>query len=393
MKQGEKMKTSERMRLIHPSGTIGMLEKANALAKKGKKVLRMEAGEPDFDTPAHIKEAACQAIKEGFTHYTSSRGIPELRQAISEDLLKRGIEADPESEILVTPGAKHAIYCACLATLNAGDEVLVLSPTWPTFYVCIQAAEAKPIEVPTGRGYSLNEDELKERITNRTKMILVNSPNNPTGGALDKRDIKTIAEIALDHDLLVLSDEIYNRIVYDGFNPVSAASLERMKDRTLFVNGFSKTYAMTGWRLGYVVADKEIVGAMQRIQQATTTCPASFVQKAGVAALKGSQDCVEDMVKEYDARRKIIVKKLNEILGVKCSLPKGAFYAFPSFYGFKKSSKEIVEGLLIKEGVCATAGSAFGAFGEGHIRFSYATSRAVISEAMDKLKSYVEKSA
>ncbi len=387
------MKTSERMRLIPPSGTIGMLEKANALAKKGKQILHMEAGEPDFDTPVHIKEAACQAIKNGFTHYTSSRGTPELRQAISESLLKRGIEADPNSEILVTPGAKHAIYCACLATLNAGDEVLVISPAWPTFYVCVQAAEAKPVEVPLGEGYRLNEEELKKRITDRTKMILVNSPNNPTGGALDKRDIETIAETALDHDLLVLSDEIYDRIVYDGFKPVSAASLEGMKDRTLFINGFSKTYAMTGWRLGYVVADKEIVGAMQRIQQATTTCPASFVQKAGVAALTGPQDCVENMVKQYDARRKIIVKKLNEIPGVKCSLPKGAFYVFPSFHGFKKSSKEIVEDLLINEGVCAMAGSAFGTHGEGHMRFSYATSQAVISEAMDKLKSYVEKLA
>lgn len=387
------MQISERMRLIPPSGTIGMLEKANALAKERKQILHLETGEPDFDTPAHIKEAVWQAIKNGFTHYTSSKGIPELRQAISEDLLKRGIDTDPNSEILVTPGAKHAIYCACLATLNAGDEVLVVSPAWPTFYACIQAAEAKPIEVPTGEGYRLNEEELKKRMTSRTKMILVNSPNNPTGGVLEKRDIETIVDLALDHDLLVLSDEIYDRIVYDGFEQVSAASLKGMKDRTLTINGFSKTYAMTGWRLGYAVADKEIVEAMQQIQQATTTCPASFVQKAGVAALKGPQDCVEQMVKEYDARRKIIVKKLNEILGVKCTMPKGAFYAFPRFYGLKKSSEELVEDLLIKEGVCATAGSAFGTYGEGHIRFSYAASQAVISEAMDKLKSYVEQLA
>ncbi len=393
MRKGSKMKISERMELIPPSGTIGMLEKANKLAKKGRRILHMDAGDPDFDTPAHIKEAACQAIKDGHTHYTSSRGTPELRQAISEDLLRRGIEADPNSEILLTPGAKHAIYCACLATLNAGDEVLVLSPAWSTFYVCVQAAEAKPVEVPIGEGYSLNEEELKKRITSCTKMILVNSPNNPTGGALDKQDIKTIAELALDYDLLVLSDEIYEQIIYDGFKPVSAASLIGMKNRTLFINGFSKTYAMTGWRLGYVVANEKIVSAMQRIQQATTTCPASFVQKAGLAALNGPQDCVKNMVKEYDARRKILVKKLNEIPGVDCSLPKGAFYAFPRFLGFKKSSKEIVEDLLVKEGVCATAGSAFGYFGEGHIRFSYASNQAVISEAMDKLKSYVEENA
>jgi len=385
------MKLAERMRFIAPSETIGMLEKAEEIAKKGRKVLHMEAGEPDFDTPSHIKEAAYKAMKEGFTHYTSSKGILELREAISEDLKNREVEADPKNEILVTPGTKHALYCACLATLNPEDEVLILSPIWPTFYTCVQAAEAKPVEVPTGEGYSLNEEELKEKMTSRTKMIVVNSPNNPTGGALTKEETKAIADIAKDHNLLVLSDEIYDRIVYDGFKTVSMASLDGMRERTIILNGFSKTYAMTGWRLGYAVANKEIIEAMQRVQQATTTCPASFIQKAGVEALRGPQNCVEKMVEEYDERRKTIVRKLNEIHGVKCPMPKGAFYVFPNFSAFSKTSKEIVEKLLEEEGVCATAGSAFGIYGEGHIRFSYAANLTTILEAMERLRNFVRK--
>jgi len=387
------MRLAERMRLIPPSGTIGMYEKAREMAEKGTRILHLEAGEPDFDTPEHIKEAAYQAMKNGFTHYTSSRGILELREAISEDLRKRGVEADPNKEILVTPGTKHALYCACLATLNPRDEVLVLSPSWPTFYVCVQAAEAKPIEVPTEEGYGLDEETLKERITKRAKMILINSPNNPTGGVLTKEEIRAVADLARDHNLLVLSDEIYDRIVYDGFKPASAASFNGMKDRTIILNGFSKAYAMTGWRLGYVAAEKEIVEAMQRIQQATTTCPASFIQWAGVEALRGPQDCVEKMVKEYDERRKTIVRKLNEIPEVKCTMPKGAFYVFPDFSVFNKTSKEIVEELLEKEGVCATPGSAFGTFGEGHIRFSYATSLTTILEAMNKVRNFANQLA
>jgi len=387
------MKIAERMRLIPPSGTMGMKEKADKLASEGRKILHLEVGEPDFDTPEHIKEAAYQAIKEGFTHYGSGRGILELRKAISEDLAERRIEANPESEILVTPGTKHAIYCACLATLNPSDEVLIISPAWPTFYTCIQAAEARPVEVPTGEGYSLTEEGLKEHITKRTRMILVNSPNNPTGGALNKEEAQTVADLAEDHGFLVLSDEIYDRLVYDDFKPVSMASLAGMRERTITVNGFSKTYAMTGWRLGYAAANKEIIEAMARVQETTTTHPATFVQKAGVAALKGPQDCVDRMVKEYDRRRKAIVKGLNNITGIKCSMPRGAFYAFPDFAVLKKLSEEVVEKLLDEEGVCATAGSVFGARGEGRIRFSYATSLNVILEAVDKLRNFVEKKA
>ena len=381
---------AERMNALKPSGTMSMSEKARALERSGRRVLNLAVGEPDFDTPDHIKEAAYESIRNGFTHYTSSRGIPELRKAISEDLKWRGIEANPEEEIIVTPGAKHAIYCACLATLNPGDEVLVLSPTWPTHFTCIESAEAGVIEVPSGETYSLNEEELKEKITNKAKMILLSSPNNPTGGVLSQSEIRVIADIAEDHGLLVLSDEIYDRIVYDQIRIKSVASFENIRQQVIVVNGFSKTYAMTGWRLGYVFANKVIAEAISRIQETTTTCPVSFIQKAGLVALKGPQTSVDEMIKEYDERRRFIVKRLNEIPGIRCPMPKGAFYAFPDFSRLNLPSEEISDRLLDEEAVCSTPGSVFGRYGEGHIRLSYATSLEVISEAMNRIKNFVK---
>ncbi|MEM2341711.1 MAG: pyridoxal phosphate-dependent aminotransferase [Candidatus Bathyarchaeia archaeon] len=386
------MKLAERMNAIKPSGTIAMAEKARELAKSGRKLYNLDVGEPDFDTPEHIKRAAIDALMDGFTHYTSSLGIIELRRAIAEHLRERmGLDIDPEKEVIVTPGAKHAIYCACLAILDPGDEVLVLTPTWPTHFTCVEAAGASVIEVPCGETYSLDEELLKERITPKTKMIIVNSPNNPTGGVLSVDELKVIADLVAEHDLLVLSDEIYDEIIYDGFEFRSMASFGNIKDNVILINGFSKAYAMTGWRLGYAVANKTIIDAMNRIQQATTTCPASFVQRAGIAALKGSQDCVKKMVEEFDRRRKYIVKALNEISCVKCVMPKGAFYVFPRFSGLNMSSFEISMRLLEEEGVSTTPGSVFGKCGEGHIRLSYATSLEIIVEAMEKVKAFVEK--
>ncbi|MEM3627354.1 MAG: pyridoxal phosphate-dependent aminotransferase [Candidatus Bathyarchaeia archaeon] len=382
------MKIAKRMDLLKPSGTLAMAEKAREIAKKGKKVLNLEVGEPDFSTPVHIKEAAYEAIRSDFTHYTPSKGIIELREAISEDLRDMGVEADPYKEIIITPGSKHGIYCACLATLDPGDEVLVLSPTWPTHFACVEFAGAKPVEVPCGEAYALDEEALKERITNKSKMILVCSPNNPTGGVLAYEELRVISEIAEDHNLLVLSDEIYNKIVYDGFKAKSPAAFENLRDQVIVVNGFSKAYAMTGWRLGYVFANEIIIEAIDKIIQASTTCPPSFVQKAGVAALRGPKDCIANMVEEYDRRRKFIVERLNEIPKVQCRMPKGAFYVFPDFSALKMSSLEICMRLLEEKGVASTPGSAFGKYGEGHIRFSYATSMGVISEAMEKVKEF-----
>ena len=378
------------MRLIKPSGTMVMAEKAREMERKGRKVYRLDIGEPNFDTPTHIKEAAVKAIREGFTHYTSSRGILELREAISEDLKTRGIDADPKDEILVTPGAKHAIYCACLSTLDPGDEVLVLSPTWPTHFQCIEIAEARAIEVPCGEDYSLNEEELKARITGKTRMILTGSPNNPTGGVLNEEEVKAIVDIADDHDLLILSDEIYDRLVYGDFKPLSPASLEDGRDRTIVVNGFSKTYAMTGWRLGYAYANGEIIEAMARIQQSTTTCPVSFVQKAGVAALRGPQDQVEKMVEEYDRRRRFIFEKLSEIEKIRCVMPQGAFYIFPDISSLNMSSSEFCLRLLEEAGVSTTPGSIFGECGEGYVRVSYASDIQTISEGIKRIKEFIK---
>ena len=367
-----------------------MAEKAREMERKGRKVYRLDIGEPNFDTPTHIKEAAVKAIREGFTHYTSSRGILELREAISEDLETRGIDADPKDEILVTPGAKHAIYCACLSTLDPGDEVLVLSPTWPTHFQCIEIAEARAIEVPCGEDYSLNEEELKARITGKTRMILMGSPNNPTGGVLNEEEVKAIVDIADDHDLLILSDEIYDRLVYGDFKPLSPASLEDGRDRTIVVNGFSKTYAMTGWRLGYAYANGEIIEAMARIQQSTTTCPVSFVQKAGVAALRGPQDQVEKMVEEYDRRRRFIFEKLSEIEEIRCVMPQGAFYIFPDISSLNMSSSEFCLRLLEEAGVSTTPGSIFGECGEGYVRVSYASDIQIISEGIKRIKEFIK---
>jgi len=384
-------KIADRMSRIPPSGTIMMAEIARKMEREGKKIYHMEVGEPDFDTPQHIKNAAYKAIREGFTHYTSSKGIPELREAVSEYLKgERGIDADPEKEILITPGTKHAIYCCCQATIDEGDEVLLLSPIWTTFFAAVKAVGGKPIEVPTDENYDVDEEEFKSLLSERTKMIVINSPNNPTGGVAGERTLKLLADTAVERDLLVLSDEIYERFLYDGVKSPSIASFGGMKERTIVVNGWSKAYAMTGWRLGYAVAEKSIIEAMMKIQQMTTTCPPSFVQKAGVEALKGPQECVRDMIRKYDERRRVVVERLNRIDGVNCPRPKGAFYVFPSFKSFGMPSKEIVETLLIRKGVCATPGTAFGETGEGHIRFSYATSLDVINKAMDLLAEFVE---
>ncbi|MEM1550992.1 MAG: pyridoxal phosphate-dependent aminotransferase [Candidatus Bathyarchaeia archaeon] len=386
------MKISRRMSVIKPSGTIAMAEKAREIARSGRRILNLDVGEPDFNTPEHIKRAAIEALMKDFTHYTSSLGLIELRRAIAEYLRdKKGLDVDPEKEIIVTPGAKHAIFCACMATLDPGDEVLILAPTWPTHFICVEAAEAIPIEVPCGETYSVDEEMLKRKITNKTKMILISSPNNPTGGVLSVHDLKIIADLAADHGLLILSDEIYDEIVYDGVKIKSILCFDNIRDNVIVVNGFSKTYAMTGWRLGYAIANKDIIEAMNRIQQATTTCPASFVQIAGIAALKGPVDSVKKMVDEFDRRRKYIVKALNEIPGVRCVMPKGAFYVFPRFYSLRMPSFEVSMRLLEEEHVSTTPGSAFGECGEGHIRISYATSLEIIVEAAERIKRFVEK--
>jgi aspartate/methionine/tyrosine aminotransferase len=385
------VKIAKRMQTIESSGTIAMAEKAREMQQAGRKILNLDVGEPDFDTPEHIKQAAIDAIKKGFTHYTSSKGTQELRQAIAADLATRNIKADPEKELIVTPGGKHALYCACLATLDPEDEVLILAPTWPTHFQCVEVAEARTVEVSCGPSYNLNEETLKKGITDKSKMILVSSPNNPTGGVMGADEIKAIVDLAIDHDLLILSDEIYDHIVFDDFKARSPASFNKVRERCIVINGFSKAYAMTGWRLGYAFADEKIIEAMVRVQQSTTTCPASFVQKAGVAALRGPQDSIQKMVQEYDRRRKFIAEQLNNITGISCNMPKGAFYVFPDISSLRITSLEFCSKLLEEEGVSTTPGSVFGESGEGYVRVSYATSLETISEAVKKIKGFVNK--
>jgi len=382
------MKIAKRMQTIEPSGTIAIAEKAREMQRAGRKILNLDVGEPDFDTPEHIKQAAIEAIKKGFTHYTSSKGTLELRQAIANDLAIRNIMTNPEREIIVTPGGKHALYCACLATLDPEDEVLILAPTWPTHFQCVKVAEARTVEIPCGPSYNLDEEALKKGITRKSKMILVSSPNNPTGGVMDTEAIKAIVDLAVDYNLLIMSDEIYDRIVFDDFKVRSPASFGDMRERCIILNGFSKAYAMTGWRIGYAFASEEIIEAMVRVQQSTTTCPASFVQKAGVAALKGPQDSIQKMVQEYDRRRKFIVEQLNKIAGLSCNMSKGAFYVFPEIRNLGISSFEFCSKLLEEEGVSTTPGSVFGESGEGYVRMSYATSLKSIDEAIKKIKAF-----
>jgi aspartate/methionine/tyrosine aminotransferase len=367
------------------------MEIVQKMLRDGRHVHRLDIGDPGFDTPPHIQDAAIDALRSGGTHYTPSRGTLELRETVAEDLARRHVDADPTDELIITPGSKHAVFCACFAALNPGDEVLILSPSWPTHFTIVQSTGAKPVEVPTGINFSLDAEALNSAITAKTRMIVLNSPNNPTGGALDAPAIKAIADIAVDADLLVLADEIYDRITYDGFTPRSIASLDAMKERTITVNGLSKTYAMTGWRLGFAAANAALVNAMVRVQGNTTTCPASFVQRAAVAALNGPQDCVAEMVREYQGRRDLMVKRLNAIDGISCATPTAAFYAFPAITALGLPSQVVVEQLLEHGGVSAIAGSVFGHAGEGHLRLSYAMIDAeAISRAMDRFQTFVE---
>lgn len=386
------MKVSSRSKTIPPSETLTVLEKVKYLMGQGRDVVRFDVGEPDLDTPVHIKDAAKKAMDEGYTHYVQSRGIPELRQAISEHVKEvLGLSVDPEREVIVTPGAKFALLASIMALAEEGDEVIILTPEWPTYKACVFMAGAKPVEVPTRPPYRLDEEALKQAINDRTKAIMINTPNNPTGGVMPEEDLKAIADLAVDHDLAVISDEIYKALLYDGRRHVSIATLPSMRERTVIVDGFSKTYAMTGWRLGWAIAPRQVVDVMVKIQQSSTTHPTAFVQVAGIAALKGSQSFVDDMVKEYDRRRRAMVKALSDIEGVNCPLPEGAFYVFPDFSELGLTSQELSERLLMEAYVSSIPGSVFGPGGEGKLRLAYTVSIDRILEGVKRIKAFVDR--
>jgi aspartate aminotransferase len=377
------MKTSSRFTEIAESATIGIIERVNELRRAGVDVISFGAGEPDFDTPPHICEAAKNAMLSGFTHYTPSAGIPELREEIARKFREdNGLDVYAK-DIIATPGAKHAIYEACMAVLDDGDEVILPDPAWVTYDPCIRLAGAHPTRV---KKTDTEKADWKEGITEKTKMILLNSPNNPAGYVLSVEEQREICDLAIDHDLFVLSDEIYEKIIYDREHR-SFASFDGMLDRTITINGFSKTYAMTGWRLGYATAPSDILKNMLKLQQHSVSNATSFVQIAGVEALRGLQSCVKEMVNEFRKRKDMIVEGLRSI-GFDCKKPDGAFYVFVNVESFG-SGADVADKLLNEAHVAVTPGSAFGST-EEYVRFSYATSREKISEGIRRMETVLE---
>ena len=362
-------------------------------ARKMKDVIKLEIGEPDFDTPAHIKEAAKKALDEGFTHYTPFPGFEDLRQAIAEKTkIENKIESDPSKEIVVTPGACSALFCAILSTVDAGEKVLIPDPCWPHYEPCVQIADGIPEHYPLleENDFRVDSDDLKKRLDKKTKVIILNSPSNPTGSVQTRKQLEEIAQIAIENDLVVVSDEVYERILYDNVKHVSIGSLSDMRDRTVTINAFSKTYAMTGWRIGYAIGREDIVTQMAKLVLYTGTCANSIGQRAALAALKGPQDCVTEMVKEYKRRRDFLVKRLNEIENISCKMPQGAFYAFPNIKRLGMPSFDCSLYLLDRAKVSTVPGAGFGKYGEGYLRISYATSLHNLDEAMSRIEKVVK---
>lgn len=371
-----------------------MFEKARAMELKGEKLVHFELGEPDFDTPKNIVEAAKRALDEGYTHYTPNSGLLELREAISKKVKRDNqIDADPQSEICVTVGAQEGAFLAIMCTVEPGDEVIVTDPGYFTHPNYVKMAGGTVVAIPLREqdSFRIDLNELEKKITSRTKMIAINSPANPTGSVLTRDDLKSISELVKRHNLLVLSDEIYEKIIYNGAKHCSIGAFSSIKDQVITINGFSKAYAMTGWRVGYVIANKDILAQMVKLHQNAVTCAAAFAQKGAIEALNGPQDSVDSMVAEFERRRNAIVEGLNSIEGVSCIRPRGAFYVFLNVRKLRKSSWEIGEYLLERCKVVTTPGSGFGNAGEGYLRISYATSLECIEEGVRRIASGIEK--
>jgi len=381
--------TSDRISSVPLSGIRSVMDYAKGL----RDLIFLNLGEPDFTTPEHIREAAKRALDEGFTHYTSIWGLPELRQAIADKLkVENGIVANPDSEIIVTAGAQPAFFSVCQALIDPGDEVVVLDPFYPSYEVALRISGAKMIPIPMGdQEPFIDPGNIEAKITNNTKIIVLISPNNPTGMMLKKDTLEAISEMAQDHDLIVISDEIYEKITYDGMKHYSIGSMPGMEERTVTINSFSKTYAMTGWRIGFVCGEKRIMENVAKVHHTMNVCASIISQKAAIAALTGPQDSLKEMVSEYDRRRREIVRGVNEITGFKCQMPNGAFYIFPNIEALKMPSMELVKYLIKEAGVVTVPGSAFGISGEGHLRISYAASLEKIREALARIKVAVEK--
>jgi aspartate/methionine/tyrosine aminotransferase len=368
-----------------------VLVRARALEAQGKEVIHLEIGEPDFATPANIVEAAIRALREGWTHYGPSAGLPQLREAVAADVSQHlGINVDP-AEVVITPGGKPIMFFTILALVESGDEVLYPNPGFPIYESMIRFVGGK--EVPYGlredHDFDVDVEEILEKLTQRTKLIILNSPHNPTGGVMGREAMARLAKALVDRDIFVLSDEIYNRLIYEGEH-TSTAQFPGMKDRTIILNGFSKTYAMTGWRMGYGIMSADLAKQVTLLMTNSSSCTASFSQIAGVEALRGPQDSVTAMREEFRRRRAVMVDGLNRIPGFRCRQPHGAFYVFPNIRETGRPSRAMADALLSEAGVACLWGTAFGAWGEGYLRFSFANSVENIQKALHRIAEWVD---
>jgi len=386
------MKLSERMARLGTETAFEVLVRARALEAQGRSIVHLEIGEPDFDTPSHITDAAVAALKGGATHYGPAAGLPELRQAIAEDsTARRGVKATPEM-VVVTPGGKPVMFYAILALIDPGDEVLYPNPGFPIYESMIRYIGGTPVPVRLleEKGYALDVDQLIAKVTPKTRLIVLNYPHNPTGGVIPEAGLRAIADAAVQHRVPVLSDEIYSRILYEGKH-VSIAAMPGMEPLSIVLDGFSKTYAMTGWRLGYGIMPAPLAQVVAKLQTNAASCTATFTQMAGVKALRGDDAPVATMVAEFRRRRDAIVDGLRRIPGFKCPRPQGAFYVFPNITGTGYSAKPLADRLLDEGGVACLSGTAFGEWGEGHLRFSYANSLENIEEALRRIRDCLAK--
>src|SRR3954463_14936472 len=392
MHKANELRLAKRMARLGTETAFEVLVKAKALEAQGRDIIHLEIGEPDFDTPNNIIEAGCDALRKGFTHYGPSAGMMELREVIARHVSEtRRVNAKPD-EVVVVPGGKPIIFFSILALAEEGDEVIYPNPGFPIYESMIDyvGAKAVPIQLREEMDFRLDVEELAGLINDRTKLIIINSPQNPTGGVLEKKDIEGIARAIGDRDVMVLTDEIYSRLIFEGEHH-SIMSVDGMKDRCILLDGFSKTYAMTGWRMGYGVMRSDLAAHVARLMTNSNSCTASFTQVAGVEALRGPQESVTKMCAEFKRRRDVMVAGLNDIKGFSCRKPKGAFYVFPSIKETGWPSKKLADALLDDAGVAALSGTAFGDFGEGYLRFSVANSIENIEKALDRVSGWAKK--
>lgn len=385
-----KLPLAERMSRLGTEGAFEVLARAKQLEAQGRDIIHLEIGEPDFPTAAHITEAAVRAMREGWTHYGPSAGLAQLREAVAEDAGKRrGVSIDP-SEVVITPGAKPVFFYAILALVEPDDEVLYPNPGFPIYESMIRFVGARPVPYALREetDFDVDAGAILEKLTPRTRMVIINSPQNPTGGVMTRAELKALAKGLAEREIFILSDEIYGRLIYEG-EPASLAQFPAVRDRVIILDGFSKAYAMTGWRLGYGIMRPDLAEQMIRLMINSNSCTASFTQIAGVAALRGDQSGVDRMLEEFRRRREVMITGLNQIPGFHCAQPHGAFYAFPNITGTGIPSRQLAESLLKEAGVACLPGTAFGEWGERYLRFSFANSVENISKALDRIGDWI----